>query len=194
MSLFKFTRFALAASAVAMIAACGGTGSTSVATAAAGNVALTTSASNLAQTAAVLAGASVAVPAGALGNANAALTLTFGADGKTFTATSAAGGAPMKGVFRTGSCIFTPTENPTAGFSIGVDVTVNPCVVTITTTGQQSGTSPLKASITFGAAAPVVVSTGLNVTIDPSTGAVSVGGTTLGTVSLQATGATGATR
>ncbi len=189
--LFKHTRFALAACAVALIAACGGTGSTAVATAA-NDVTIVSSAANQAQMRAALAGASFDIPAGALDGSNSAFALTFSADGTTFAGDGGVDGT-FDGVFTTGSCIFTVTVSRNPRVPVGKVFTASPCTFTLPTAGKSVG-APVSLLIQLGLLTRISAKNPLPYTIDSFGHIVNRLGATVATVALQVTGATGATR
>jgi hypothetical protein len=116
------------------------------------------------------------------------LTITAGVS-PSWSATSS--GKNADGALAFGSCIFQTTTSTFTGTALlnGVDVTVSPCVMTLSTAGLPANGSPVTVAVTIslnGTTSDPILAT---VSISPS-GVVSINGTTITTITLKA--ATGA--
>lgn len=180
----KSLKWVLAASAAAVLVACGG-GSDPVLVATANVVAPAT-----ASTGAALVGQTFTFPSGAAelgttGTTTLAVTGTAAAQ----SATVASAGQTASGPMTYGSCILTITTSTfpaSSALGLGKTLIINPCNITVATSGATANGSSsnrnvslvLGSSTSSGLVVPVVLNTN---------GSVSLGGVTLGTVAVTPT-------
>ena len=180
--------------AVALMSACGGGGTSSPALVpvATTNLAIDANATVIS----AVGTAPVTFPNGFSGvdgsgapvSISGATTVAFSGSGASPNVSITNGGFTASGATTFGSCIFTfnASNFPAAsGFATGQSVKVNPCTLTVKTSGLVANGSPTSttATLTFGSILSLVFS---ELVVINSNGSVSIGGFPLGTVTVVA--------
>ena len=154
----------------AMLAACGGGSDVVPATTA-------TSTSITAANAAALAGTPYIFDSGVTQfGTTSSTSLTVAGSGAATTFAIASAGKTASGVMSFGSCIFTVTKSDfplTDPLGLGKVITINPCAITINSTGYPVGTQSIPTTLTLG----TLVSSPNSKTVTVSVGGQNVIGT-----------------
>jgi hypothetical protein len=202
MTIRKFFVLSAVAASIALTACGGGGSNTAVTSADIPATTVNTTAANLAASKAIfgaLAGQSVTFPAATGLPANSVITFSAVPASAASNANALAGftitggGGTATGLLTAGSCVLTiaATPAPTAPFTVGQVINIQPCTADVNTAGRPLGAATLPVAVNFGGTPATAT---IAVTLVPNAAGLieaRIGNTVLGTAAVATGSLTG---